>query len=306
MPNNPDVIVNIPPIGREERIGSVLNHVFLVMYQTDNTQMQYARKIIWDFSDCSFLHPFFLGALSVLKKLYGDVVECRNINPQISHYLDLIYFHDPLQINNDQNDNSLWERYKGKSYLPICVFDAHNGSSEIAQNLIKSAVTNQIGGKLVSVLSYLLSELIDNITDHSKSKVGYVFCQKLPRQNSLCVFIADTGRSIYSSYATDERYADSLGLRESSGLVMALNGKSTKNRPESENRGFGISKSRELIVNGLKGEFLMLSGSAFARHDSNGVFVADLPGDLRWNGTIALLKVPINIPNELNIYDYIG
>jgi hypothetical protein len=99
---------------------------------------------------------------------------------------------------------------------------------------------------------------------------------------------------------------EQLDNSESSALLLALSGKSTKNRPESENRGYGISKTRELVVNGLGGEFFLLSGSAFARHDAGGEIIADLPGDLRWNGTIALLKIPTVMPPQFNIYNYIS
>lgn len=122
----------------------------------------------------------------------------------------------------------------------------------------------------------------------------------------LYVVICDTGRSIFASYASDERYSDLLNNRESSALLLALRGKSTKDRPENENRGYGISKSRELIISGLGGEFFILSGSAFVRYDVNGESVADLPRDLRWNGTIVLLKIPTDIPNNFDIYKYIS
>jgi anti-sigma regulatory factor (Ser/Thr protein kinase) len=304
--NDIEVVLTIPAIGREQRIGSVLNHVCQVMYQMENTNTESNRRIVWDFGKCSFLHPYLLGALSVLKRMYGDVVVCRNIPANIVDYLNVIYFHEPLSVIDDCNNDDLWNRYHGKTYLPICEFNPKDKSSIKAQELVQSTVRNQLGGNMHSVLSYMLSELIDNITDHSHSPRGYIFCQTIPRQNILYVFIADVGRSIYSSYASDPRYMEQLDNSESSALLLALSGKSTKNRPESENRGYGISKTRELVVNGLGGEFFLLSGSAFARHDAGGEIIADLPGDLRWNGTIALLKIPTVMPPQFNIYNYIS
>ena len=135
---------------------------------------------------------------------------------------------------------------------------------------------------------------------------GFVFCHTYPSDKTLYVIISDTGRSIFASYASDERYSSSLTNRESSGLLLALSGKSTKDRPENENRGYGISRSRGLIVNGLGGEFYILSGSAFVRYDSNGESIADLPQDYRWNGTLILLKIPTGITNDFDIYQYIS
>ncbi|MCM1336421.1 MAG: hypothetical protein NC214_01890 [Candidatus Amulumruptor caecigallinarius] len=305
MPNLTIKDIPVPAVGREERIGSVLNQVCHIMYDTENTLAAGQHKVAWDFRQCSFLHPYFLGALAILKQMYGETVVCRNIPSAISSYLDVVYFHKPLRIEEDMVADEIWSRYKHKTYLPICEFIPSNKSSVKAQELIQSTIKSQLGGRIHSFLSYLLSELIDNITDHSHSEVGYVFCQSIPRLNQLHVFIADTGRTIYSSYATDSRYSSLLSIAESSALLLALKGKSTKNRPENENRGYGISKSINLIVNGLGGEFFILSGSAFARNDAQGEIVADLPPELRWNGTIVLLKLPMNPPEGLNIYNYI-
>lgn len=300
-------VVRIPPIGRDARIGSVFNHIFSIMYQTEQTYTGNGHGVVWDFSQCRFLHPFFLGALSVLKQQYGDIVKVSEINNKIAGYLDTVYFHSPLEIMPSDNDYSVWERYNGKTYLPICVFRPKDNSSVKAQELVQRSIRQQLSQNngVHGVLSLLLGELIDNITEHSKSDEGYLFCQSIPREKVLYVMICDTGRSIFASYASDDRYAESLTNLESSALLLALRGKSTKDRPENENRGYGISKSRKLIIEGLGGEFFILSGSAFVRYDGNGEAVADIPGDFRWNGTIVLLKIPTEIPADFNIYKYI-
>lgn len=302
-----NAIVPIPPIGREARIGSVFNQIFSIMYQTERTDVSGGRKVLWDFSDCRFLHPFFLGALSMLRRQYGDMVETQGIKPEIAGYLDIVYFHSPLEIGAGGNDDSIWERYRSKTYLPICVFHPGDESSIKAQELVQRTLKRQLArdSKVHTVLSLLLGELIDNITEHSDSLEGFLFCQSHPRDGSLYVLIGDTGRSIYASYAADERYVDLLTSLESSGLMLALSGKSTKDRPENENRGYGISRSRRLLVEGLGGEFFILSGSAFVRHDRGGESIADIAGELRWNGTVVLMKIPMEIPADFDFYKYI-
>lgn len=306
--NNIKAIVLIPPIGRDARIGSVFNHIFSIMYQSEQTDISNGQSVVWDFSQCRFLHPFFLGALAVLKYQFGNSVKIEGLRQELSSYLDIVYFHTPLVIQAENNDGSLWSKYNGKTYLPICAFNPYNNSSIKAQELVQQAVKQQLGNDngVHGVLSLLLSELIDNITEHSHSEEGYLFCQSLPHEKMLHVLICDTGHSIYASYATDARYKDMLSNLESSALILALRGRSTKDRPENENRGYGISKSRKLIIDGLGGEFFILSGSAFVRYDKNGEVIADIPGDFRWNGTIVLLKIPTEIPKTFNIYKYIS
>lgn len=60
---------------------------------------------------------------------------------------------------------------------------------------------------------------------------------------------------------------DVIGDNEAIALELANQGYSTKNLPKAENRGFGISTTKDLIVNGLGGAFFMLSGGALHRYD---------------------------------------
>lgn len=301
-------VVRIPPVDKDSRIGSVFNHIFSIIFQMEQTDLLNNSKILWDFSDCKFLHPFFVGAIALLKRQYGSCVQLTGLSPDMTRYFDAILLNSPLQIHKDINDGAIWERYKGKTYLPICVFNPIDSSSIKAQELVQNAIYDQLGihVSFKRIISLLLAELIDNITEHSKSDEGFLFCQRMPKSGMLYVMICDTGRSIYSSYASDLRYCDKLTDQESSGLILALKGKSTKNLPDGENRGYGISKSRKLVVEGMGGEFFILSGASFARHDLTGETVFDLPQDIRWNGTAVLLKIPTFVPDDLNIYEYIS
>ena len=98
-----------------------------------------------------------------------------------------------------------------------------------------------------------------------------------------------------------------MGFRpEIEGYFSAVRfGNSTKDRPEAENRGFGISKSREMVVDGLGGAFFMLSGTAFYRHDENGGKIVNIPEEYRWNGTIALIRIPLAAPDGFDYYKYV-
>lgn len=308
MSNNISPVIKIPPVDKDTRIGSIFNYIFGIIFQTEQTDMRWSGKISWDFSDCKFLHPFFIGAIAILKRQYEGMVELCNIPSPISRYFEAICLESPLVIRDKDNDDRIWERYNSKSYLPICMFRPFDSSSVKAQELIQAAIHRQLGldRSIKEIISLLLAELIDNITEHSKSNEGFLFCQNKPSENTLYIMICDTGRSIYSSYAADSRYLHLLTNLESSGLLLALKGKSTKDRPENENRGYGISRSRKLVVEGIGGEFFILSGSCFARLDANGEKIVDLPGDIRWNGTAVLLKIPTLIPKEFNIYKFIS
>ena len=50
----------------------------------------------------------------------------------------------------------------------------------------------------------------------------------------------------------------------------------------------------------------MLSGTAFYRHDENGIVPANIPEEYRWNDTIILVKVPLTAPSGFSFYNYVG
>lgn len=93
---------------------------------------------------------------------------------------------------------------------------------------------------------------------------------------------------------------------ENEGAVLekALNHISTKNLPNAENRGYGLPTTKTMLVEGMGGEFFILSGGAFHRHDKNGQATVCLPPAIYWNGTIVLLKIPIEMPSTFNYLKY--
>ena len=55
----------------------------------------------------------------------------------------------------------------------------------------------------------------------------------------------------------------------------------------------------------IKGDFFMLSGSAFYRLSKDRDEVVELPKTIRWDGTIVLMRIPVTLPEHFNIYEYI-
>lgn len=59
--------MEIPSVGRDERIGSTFNYLFSVIYQTENIS---GGHVVWNFNNASFFHPFFLAPLALYRPLY--------------------------------------------------------------------------------------------------------------------------------------------------------------------------------------------------------------------------------------------
>lgn len=298
-------VINIPNADRDERIGSVFNHLFSVIFA--NEQIRDNDVPVWDFSKTSFFHPFFLFPFAIYKSKCKNV-QCKNVVGYMRNYLECVKFFDMLTIKDDMDLNSALKEYLGKSYIPICRFSRLNKNIDSMQTIIQGVIEKQknLDLKLKTPLSYLISELICNINQHSDSDYGYIYTQYLKRENCLDICIADDGITIYGSYVKSQKMLDKIGDNEAEALKYANEGYSTKDLPDAESRGFGISSTKSMIVEGLGGAFFMLSGGAFHRHDaSGGSDYVKLPETINWNGTIILMRIPLTVSEEFDYTKYI-
>ena len=111
------------------------------------------------------------------------------------------------------------------------------------------------------------------------------------QQGYIHICLADDGITVYGSYIRAKKYLDQIDS-EAEALKMANDGYSTKDLPAAENRGYGISTSKDMLVNGLGGAFFMLS--------------VNLPETIRWNGTVILMKIPVKVRDGFRCIDYIS
>lgn len=174
---------------------------------------------------------------------------------------------------------------------------------EILQRLILEQSKAAEG--LITPLAFFLGELICNMTQHSRGEYGYVYSQYLRREGCINLVLADDGITVFGSYVKSNKYLEDIDGNDATALRLACEGKSTKDRPLAESRGFGLSTSKKMLVEGLHGSFFMLSGGAFHRHNDTGSAYINLPKNIYWNGTIILMKIPTVIPKDFNYIRYI-
>lgn len=298
-----NTVINIPNVDIDERIGSVFNHLFQIIHQTENSN---TNNLYWDLSETSFFHPFFLAPLVIYKHRCEKNIFCENIPDDIAGYLDLVNFEEPLLVTGDSNMKEILEPYINKTYLPLCKFELHKGNIDDLQSVLQDVIRQQskADSRITTPLSYLLGELIDNMNEHSKGQYGYIFSQYLRKERCIDLVLADDGITIFGSYVNAQKYLDEINSNEAEALRLANEGKSTKNLPNAENRGYGISSSKEMLTDGLHGSFFMLSGGAFHRHDSAGSVFVKLPDTIRWEGTIILMRIPVEVPADFNYSKY--
>ncbi len=303
--------IKIPKSIENEMIGKSFNSLFIdIISKIESTEED---TIVWDFSDTMILNPFFLLPLYLYKQSCGKKITLHNISPYVDKYFKAIHFYEIFDAeSHSDNLTTMMDEYAEKRYIPITRFPA-----SVLKDTVRNRIISTIGGifrkqlnisgNLYGGISYLLSEIIDNIVEHSRSEFGYIFAQYYRKNKYIDICIADEGVTLLGSYlqAEIEDIADDLEA-----IQKASIGVSAKNLPDAENRGYGIVTSRKMLVDGLKGHFFLFSGGAFYRYFSQeGAKSTEqyvkLPKEIKWDGTIVLLRVPYNENNKFNYINYL-
>ena len=299
--------VAIPNVRQDERIGSSFNHIIQLV---DMTEKAPEGPVVWDFSAVSFLHPFFLAPLAIYRQQSDREIRCENISLQMQSYLNNIYFDRMLHFENAPKGaaEQVMEHYAHRSYTPLCSFAMNDENKDAFGSIVRNIIVRQarVAATVITPLSYFLGELVDNIYEHSGAPDGYLFSQFLEREECIDICIADSGITIPGSYAKARLFQQEIDGDPAEALRLANEGRSTKNRPGAESRGYGISTSRRMLVEGLGGSFFMLSGSAFHRYECHGLnYYANVSRFFHWSGTIILLRIPVKAPDGFNYTDYL-
>ncbi len=251
---------------------------------------QYEEKteVLIHFDEISFVHPTFILAftsiMEVLKEWDYEVT--WTISSRISAYLQTIRFPHGLQPDQDSSWEAVLEGYENKNYLPIINFPAASDPTSIE---MREAVFSKLHQLLVqnmrlpenykSPVTYLISEITNNIVEHAGVDRGWLTTQYYPAKQFLDICIIDNGKglkTVYQEHGYQEVNKDTTAIQK------AMKGISTK----SAERGFGLSTSKEMIVNGLEGSFVLMTGKGMLINNQ----LTDLP--VHWPGTFVTLRLP--------------
>lgn len=266
----------------------------------------------FDFSDCKFFNPFLLGGLT---SIYNNEIQKGNdvniVLPNslsIKDYLETIHFPKgfPYNSNEIEKFQESLSPFNTKTYIPIVFFPAtKTGNNSDVREAILSAVNSilklqlNLSGGVLQAIYYMIDELTQNISDHSNCDKGIIFGQFYPSKNYMDICISDNGTGLLQSYIKSGKY-DITTDKEA--VSSAVTGKSTKDLPES--RGFGLSTSRKMLVKGLKGKFLLWSGSAMFIQTVEHEEILYLGDKLRFQGCLIALRIPTFNNKEFNFYDF--
>lgn len=285
----PDIILQP---NNNDRFGDNLRNLFNLLEQLNEIPID-SNTINIQFNDLRFIHPLYALALSSLitkKRNEGIRVNIQDFHEiTCSQYLNIIHFPNGIELNDRQI-----RRYQRKTYIPIVKFPAgYDG----VQNQIISHVTNLIENnfdldtELYRGLYWLISELTDNVIEHSHMEYGWITAQYFPNKHFIDVCIIDTGIGVLNSYIQQE-YEISTHYEA---LENALQGLSAK---DSDERGRGIISSKSVVMNGLQGTFFMYTGNAMVINND----MTNTP--FNWDGVLVFFRINQNVEN-FSLYNYV-
>ena len=213
------------------------------------------------------------------------------LNPNVSSYLRTIAFPNGV--------NSVSQIQRSRTYIPIGILERGNPQREKLETAFAEMVYKVLkpSAQVRDAIYYPLTELVDNIFEHSKADEGYVLAQYYPNKDFVDLCIVDRGRGIAASYKEERGldFDDILAIKKA-----ALEGLSTKSEKA---RGYGIRSSKKIICNGLGGEFVLISGEAAFYSSQEKECIYRLP-DFYWKGVIVTYRIP-RPEGPVDIYQYI-
>lgn len=235
----------------------------------------------------------------------------NNVNIEI-HPIKLLPLCEFLQSNNKKSfllDTSLkWIQrllYDTNDHNNIqCIIKDHHVILKIKSNNQYKQILNLFSSESLnqtiiqdnrSFFMYVIGELLDNIYEHSEFSMAWFMIKTDKNVVDLCFL--DNGITISKSFSRRGMNFKS----DSEAISYAIKGLSSK---EDIERGYGLRTSIRALVEGLKGEFFLVSGKGAFFIDNKKPIRYDLADHLALNGTLLNLRCNYPFPN-INIYDYI-
>ncbi len=232
---------------------------------------------VLDLSNAVWFFPSCLLPLGLFMKKIGIKVIFPNDN-NVKNYINLI-----LKGNIDSSN---------KSYIPIIEILPN---IELIQKRIDLLISDQINENFQS-FNYIISELVDNIYEHSKYTSAFIMVQKYDVKKFIEIAIIDNGISIPGSYERNYlKFSDVVALQK------ALKGLSTKDKCE---RGFGLRTSMNVLTNGFNAECLIVSRGASVILTKNEKKFLELEPGFLFEGTFICSRIMMP-KKEIDLYNYV-
>jgi len=208
------------------------------------------NKIILDFSEVSWIPPCCVIVVS------NKVLELRQKGIEFDWIPSR---NDKVTLHMKKLGFPLGSDVDGGSYVPIThVLKDSSDRKKLGREI--SNLLNKIIKKIpsnINGVSYVLSELSDNIEDHSEYSCASIMAQYFPRKKEVEIIIFDDGLTIPGVFSKNKVKFSS----DSDSVEKALSGKvsTPKIGKQERGRGYGLRTCRSLSIEDFKGEIYVFS-----------------------------------------------
>lgn len=211
-------------------------------------------ELVVDFSQCSFLEPFYIVQMACLIEEYHVqnvvIIFIASDALALNEYLSNIQFFNYWEKGFNRTNFQQMRRMTN-----LCLWKLHPNMLSpyvaYAQRYFEDnfPVTNQTQFIDFQPLYVTLSELFNNIIDHSTSSVsGFTTCQFYPQNHKLKIAVCDFGIGIPTLI---NRFLTQQGVQNTSSIEALKkafeNSFSTKSSPR--NKGFGLNTLKTIVKN---------------------------------------------------------
>lgn len=265
------------------------------LYHTFRQPFNEGGVVNFDLSSIPWFCPALLLPISAYIHSTSSLYTVTDGDSPAKTYLDAVHF------PNGVDSVSIFEAQiqKDKTFIPISVLKRKSGvERERLETMFGQMVNRVIAADegVQNAIYYPISELVTNIFEHSKKNEGYIFGQWYPKKNYLNMCIVDLGRGLTQTYKDEKK----IILTDEEAISAVMNGESTKTNKE---RGYGVRTSKQVVCKALKGEFMLVSGSAALLATEKGERLVTLP-EFKWQGVIIAYRIP-KPTQPIDIYPYL-
>ena len=224
--------------------------------------------IIFDFQALTFVRPagiVFLSNLIYWLHEKGTKVQFVNCNVDKSpiRYLDDSLFFE--QHCDEKLQTTASPRSTTRPLLRIAQKDSH---AWLENNLVPW-LAGRLSTTEASLYTYkaCISELFNNIQDHTRYDIGSIFVQHFPSEKSITISLSDFGMGI------PDKVREKLpGISDSDAIIQSVqDGFTTKSKPT--NKGVGLDYLLKAVVLGNGGKVTIYSSEGIVRFWRSGTSV---------------------------------
>jgi len=217
------------------------------------------KEFTLDFSEVNWILP--CSAILLSSKLNEVSIQGAKINyiesknKQVQEYLSKIGF--PLGSEEE-----------GDTFIPISHFqDNPSKKNQVEEEAL--TLFEKISSKIPPIfgrnsIPHILSELSDNIDQHSEFTFASLMAQFYPKKEYLDLVVLDNGVSIPFLFEKNNIKFD----KDSGAIMKAVSGEISTKKEEIM-RGFGLKSCKRLSLEGFKGELHIISRKGAILFESN-------------------------------------